>query len=323
MAIPTITSITPSAGLTSGRGFVTVVGTDMRLPPAPPPSGPTSGVLPRTVDVLFGGILATLVRVRVDPANPTNGTILTCLTPPHASGAVEVVLRNLDVDGLPIATEEVTAQAGFTFQRTDLTVESDLTRLVRTVLRAIKDQVLENLSLTVHTDYDDTTGDGLHIAAVSKLPALILVGPELDENRFYSINELPVDGGGDAVALPFTQRRVPYTVDLGFDLIGVSEHTVELLNLMRACTTFVHKNKTIEMDRDASDPSLGRVAYELEFAPGGQLKTQNRPNQSNVRHFSGSLVVRGFDLDEPAGVVINEGRTNEPVALATENTGAG
>jgi len=321
MATPTITSIAPNAGLTTGRAFVTLVGTNMRLPPPPPPSGPTSGILPVTVEVRFGDLRATKVSVRDDPANPPDGTIVTCLSPPQAPGTVDVTLRNLDDDEAPIAGEEVTVAAAFTHQRTDLTRESELTRLVRTLLRALKAQVLENLSLTVHTDFDDTTGDQLHVAAVSKLPALVVVGPELDENRFYSQNELAEDGGGDAVGLPFTVRRVPYTVDLTFQLIGMSEHTVELLNLMRLCMTFLHKNKTIEMDRDATDPSQGRVAYEMDFVAGGQLKVESRPNESNVRHFAGTFVVRGFDLDEPEGVIVDEGRTNQPVAAVTEQTG--
>jgi IPT/TIG domain len=321
MAIPTITSITPAAGLTSGRTFVTLVGTQMRLPPAPPPSGPTSGILPVTVEVLFGGRRATKVSVRDDPANPPDGTIVTCLSPPQTPATVDIVLRNLDDGGAPIAGEEVIAAGAFTYLRTDLTQESELTRLVRTLLRALKAQVLENLSLTVHTDFDDTTGDQLHVAAVSKLPALVIIGPELDENRFYSLNALSEAGGGDAVGLPFSVRRVPYTVDLTFQLIGMSEHTIELLNLMHAATSFFHKNKTLEMDRDPSDLALGRVAYEMDFVAGGQLKVESRPNESNVRHFTGTFVVRGFDLDEPDGVVIDEGRTNQPVAATTEQTG--
>jgi len=321
MTIPTITSIAPVTGLTSGRALVTLVGTGMRLPPPPPPSGPTSGVLPVTVEVLFGGLRATKVSVRNDPANPPNGTIATCLSPPQAPGTVDVTLRNLDDDGEPIAGEEVMLPAAFSYERASLTRESELTRLVRTLLRSLKAQVLENLSLTVHTDFDDSTGDQLHVAAVSKLPALVIVGPELDENRFYSLNALPEDGGGDAVGLPFTVRRVPYTVDLTFQLVGMSEHTVELLNLMRLCTTFFHKNKHLEMDRDAADPSQGRVAYEMDFVAGGQFKTESRPNESNVRHFAGTFVIRGVDIDEPAGVVVDEGRTNQPVATTTEPVG--
>lgn len=321
MGIPSITSIEPAVGLTSGQTFVSIIGTNMRLPPEPPAVGPTDGVLPVTAEALFGGEKAARVAVRNDPTNPPDGTILMCLTPPHAPGAFDVTIRNLDAAGEPIAGEEAVSPAAFTFQRADLTVESDLTRLVRTLLRAIKAQVLQNLSITVHTDFDDTPEDGLQITTVSQLPALVLVGPELEENRFYSLNEAPEDGGGDGPVLPFTTRRVPYTVDLTFELIGMSSHTVELLNFMNECTKFFHNNKSVGMDRDPWDPTKGRVAFEMDYAPGGQFKIHNRPNESNVRHFTGSFVVRGFDLDESQGVVVEEARTTESVTLDITQTG--
>ena len=79
---------------------------------------------------------------------------------------------------------------------------------------------------------------------------MVLTGPELDENRFYSLNERPEDGGGGGAGLPFKVRAVPYTVDLVFELVGISSYTVELLSLMNQCVLFFHKNKTIAMDRD-------------------------------------------------------------------------
>jgi hypothetical protein len=99
----------------------------------------------------------------------------------------------------------------------------------------------------------------------------------------------------------FAQRRVPYTVDLGFTLIGVSDHTTELLNLMAATQLFFHRNPYLELDRDPDDPNAGRVRYEMAIARDGDLKVTSQPNESNVRSFSGRFVVRGFDLEDLAG----------------------
>lgn len=98
------------------------------------------------------------------------------------------------------------------------------------------------------------------------------------------------------------RRRVPYTVDLGFTLAGVADHTTELLNLMAATELFFHRNKYLEMDRDPESPLAGRVRYEMDFTPDGDLRVTSQPNESNVRSFSGSFVVRGFDLEDLAGV---------------------
>lgn len=202
--------------------------------------------------------------------------------------------------GAPIPGERGIASGALTYVRPGLTEEADLTRLVRTLLRELKRQVLDSVVLTVQTDFDAERGDELHLAQVGELPALVLLGPELTENRFFSLNERP------EVATErgrFAQRRAPYTVDLGFTLIGVSDHTAELLNLMAATLLFFHRNKVLELDRDPADAGAGRVQYEMDLPPDGEPKVTSQPNESNVRSFSGRFVVRGFDLEDLAGVV--------------------
>lgn len=291
MPAPSVTSLNPPSGPTGGRTLVDVEGAGFRLPSPPPSSGPTPPPRP-TVQILVGGREATQVRVR------TPGR-LTFLTPVGDAGAADIVVRNLDDEGVPIAGEEATLAAGFAYQLPALSAESDLARLVRTLLRELKRQILPNVSLTVQTDFDAQTGDELHIAELASLPALVLVGPELREDRFYSLNQLPETAGAAGTVL---RRRVPYTVDLGFTLVGASDHTVELLNLMAATELFFHKNKFLEMARDASNAGAGRVRYEMDFAPDGDLRVTSQPNESNVRSFSGSFVIRGFDLEDLPGV---------------------
>jgi len=149
----------------------------------------------------------------------------------------------------------------------------------------------------VHTDF--YAGVELHLAQIARLPGLVLVGPELMENRFFSINQLP-----EIQTEPgqFAQRRAPYTVDLGFTVIGVSDHTTELLNLMAATQLFFHRNPYLELDRDPANPDAGQVRYEMDIARDGDLKVTSQPNESNVRSFSGRFVVRGFDFEDLAGV---------------------
>jgi hypothetical protein len=223
---------------------------------------------------------------------------LSFLTPASDVGVVDVVVRNLDDVGAPLPGEEAIFPGGFTYARPPLTTESDLTRLVRAVLRELKRQVIDNVVLTVHTDFAEEGGDELHLAEVASLPALVLVGPELAENRFYSLNSRPEAPEGSGL---FARYRVPHTVDLGFTLVGASDHTVELLNLLAATELFFHRNKFIEMDRDAANPAGGRVRYELDLTPNGDFKVTSQPNESNVRSFSGAYTLRGFDFEGLAG----------------------
>jgi hypothetical protein len=313
MAIPTITSIQPVRGPASGQTLLTITGTGMRLPPPPPARRPTTGTLPRTVEIRIGAMTATHVLVREEAANPV-GTIATCLTPAGTPGPADIIIQNLNDAGQPIAGEVVLLPAAFTYERAALSTESSLTRLVRTLLQALKAQVIENVNLTVHTDFDAAPEDALHLATIARLPALVLAGPELRQNRTYSINQQPVRALRDGLAL----HRTPYTVDVGFTLIGITDRTAELLNLMSLCTLFLHKNKHLVVARDPDAPEAGHVAYEMDFAPGGQFQVRSQPSESNVRHFVGELVIRGFDIDEPHGIAIEHVRMSSVIELGTD-----
>jgi hypothetical protein len=309
MTVPTIESISPNEGFAEGRTLVEITGTGFALPPDPPPEGPTDGILPETVEVIFGDRRARRIRVRDDPARPPDGTVLVCLTPPYGGdpkdlspvALVDVTLRNLDpVTGAPIPGEEATLVGGYGYRRPSIVEESDLARLVRTVLRDLKRQVMENVSLTVSTEYDEDASDGLNIAMVSKLPALILVGPELAESRPYSTNVPAEEAVGEDI---FHRRLPPKTVDIEFTLVGVSDHSVQLLNLMNACSRFFARNTRIEMPRDPADPSKGSVRWDMDMVE--PFKVTSRPSESNVRSFSGTFAIRGFDVDE--GIVSEKG----------------
>jgi hypothetical protein len=58
------------------------------------------------------------------------------------------------------------------------------------------------------------------------------------------------------------------------------------------------------MPRDAANALVGRVRYEMDFAPDGDLRVTSQPNESNVRSFSGSFVIRGsVDVSGPGAVL--------------------
>lgn len=308
MAVPSITSVTPSSGPTGGSLLVEIAGSGFRLPDPPPATGPAPASAP-SVGVAVGGRPARDVRV-IDAGR------LSCIVPPGDAGPADVVVQNLNASGAPIAGEQASAAGAFTYVLHPLTPEADLTRLVRTLLQELKRQVLVNVVLTVHTDFDPETGDELHLAQLAQLPALVLVGPELAEDRFFSLNQLPETSAGPNT---FERRRVPYTVDLGFTLVGVSDHTTELLNLMAATQLFFHRNNYLAMPRDPANPDAGSVRYEMDFTPDGDLKVTSQPNESNVRSFSGRFVVRGFDIENLAGLaggdVVERGAPVDDVAL--------
>ena len=105
----------------------------------------TGADLAEQVEVLFGAVPATVVSVREE----AGASIADVRTPPHEDETVDVTVRNLDGTGTPVPGEEATLAAAYRFLRSQLTQESDLTRLVRTLLRKLKSEVLEATSLSV------------------------------------------------------------------------------------------------------------------------------------------------------------------------------
>jgi hypothetical protein len=305
VAKPTIISVQPPSGLAGGRTLVAVTGSGFRIPAPASPSVPS-------IAVAVGGKPAAEVSVFSDG-------LLQFALPANEPGVVaDVLVQNLDDSGVPIPGEEATAAGAFAYVRPSLTGENDLTRTVRTLIRELKRQVLENVALTVQTDFEDESDAQLALVHIASIPALILVGPDVRENRFFSLNQLPeeTDGSGG-----FVQRRVPRTVDLGFTIVGVSDHATELLNLLAATEVFFNRNKYLEQDRDPENSAAGQVQYEMDLAPDGELRASSQPNASNIRNFSGAFVVRGVDIEGLPGLpedsVVERGRAVDEVAVTT------
>ncbi len=299
MAVPTVATLDPVQGHTGGRTMIDLAGTNFRLPTIPP-SGETDGVLLETVEVLFGTELSPLVQVLSDDR-------LLVTAPINDAGSVAITVRNVDDLGVPIPGESVVLASGYEFLTpklfTDPKNSSELTRLVMTLIQEMRRQIVGEVSLATHTDYDAATNAELHVVELSTLPGLILIGPDLEENRFYSLNEQPefevTPGDPDT---EFVETEVPYTVDVTFDIVGFSNNPMEMINLQHAATIFFKKNKVLRMDMDADDLSKGRVEYEIDLTPDGDLKRTGQPNNSNIMSFSGKMVVRGFDIDQTAGI---------------------
>lgn len=293
MAVPTLTGISPATGPTGGGDVVRLTG---------------SGFMPQ-VAVLFGDAPAEVLSAR-DEAGVSLADVR---TPAHADAVVDVTLRNLDPADVPVPGEEATLAGAYRFLRPRIVAESDLTRLVRTLLRELKRQVLANVSMTVSVDYDDTTVDGMNVIAISKLPSLVLSGPRVGENRFFSTNEPHEDVVPGASGPELMRRRPPYTVDLSFTLTAASDRTVELLNLMAAVATFLNRNRWVELSRDPDDPTAAAARWEMD--PEGDFQTR-LDGPDDVRVFSCGFVIRGFDIDE--GQPLDVGRAVVETELDTE-----
>jgi hypothetical protein len=300
VAVPTITSISPSVGHTGGLNAVEIIGTGFQtwtIPPSPghrlPPPWPT-------VEVLFNGVPGTEVAV-VSPTRlyvrvPTSPLVVA--SPSFSEGAVAVTVRNLSRDGAPIAGETTTVPDLYSYARAQLSIETDFARLCRQVLLLFKQNVIDNVSATTHSDFDLDVSDMLNVVDVAKVPAIVIFGPTLIDNRFYSVNgrqNYPVsETEGDRYSPPDTD-------DLLFTLVAITDLKNESLSLMSQIKQLFKRHRWLQFARDPNNPAAGFVKYDMQLDASGLAPLAPADGKSNLHSFSASFVVRGFNHEDLAG----------------------
>jgi hypothetical protein len=278
MAVPVLTSVAPATGLATGGELVRLLAT---------------GLSP-TVSVLFGRTAGVVLAVHSEGGHD----VVDVRTPATAAGAVDVIVDNLDATGRPVPGERALITNAYTFTRPDLRVEADLARVVRTLMRLIKDQVLEELHLSVSIDYAEPNSDGVLVTALATLPSLVLSGPVLRDNALYTDRVNGTETVPGLTADDIVVRRPSQAFDLSFQIAGASDRAIELLNLMAAVARFLDRNRWLEVERVHGRPELGLVRLELEADGGTRMRAGG---QDGVHVFTGGLVVRGVPLvDGPA-----------------------
>lgn len=284
-----VETVSPAAGHSGGQTLVEVTGSGFRLPAAPPTAGPAP-VPPPSVRVLVGGAAASDVRVY-------SQNFLTFLTPKgDPDDARDVVVQNLDASGNVV--EAYTLVGAFTFQRPDLTQESELARVVRALIRELARQIHPNVHFSTHSDYEDDSGLVDNMVNVGSVPALVLGNLEAPENREHHVDEgVEMDVENDR----FIERRPPVTVDLNMTLVGVTDNAITILNLMQATRMFFKKNAWLVLDRVAGAPERGQVSYEMDWSFGGPVSVAHQ-GEGNIESFGGRVVIRGVLLEDMPGV---------------------
>ena len=289
MATPTIQSVSPTTIFTGGQMF-TITGTNFRTSyPAPDVStGPLPPALP-TMQVFVGSKQATNVRV-------LSSTQLTAKIGPLDPISYAITIKNLDQNGAPIAGETATASNILSAKRADLAYDTDFTRLERTLIIELRRQVIANTVKTVAVDYDGTPLAVPDSVDIANLPSLTLQGPQVVEDRFYDLNVSLITPLGDD---QFEQRNTFSTVNLTYRFVGMDNLQGRNMNLFTLMLQFLQNNPHLEMARDVNDPTKGSVRYEMSML--GEFTTFTGSSESDIRGFSGSLVIRGFQVEDVTG----------------------
>jgi len=281
----TVTSVSPAAGLTGGRELAVIDGTDFNI-------AVDSDGLAR-MRVKFGTIEATRVRVR-------STTRLDCLTPISDPGVVGVTVEDLD------AVTSATLASAFTFKRPTIGgVKSDLWYVIERLILEMRRQIIENVVLTTQIEYDADPSDILDVIENAKVPALVLVGPDVTETRgphARIIEDLEPVGGG-----AWERRRSQDVETLRFMLHVVDDHTIRATNLLKEVISFFRRNDVLRVPRDSSDPNSPVEEIEMRPPNPSDWRANTNANNFNLRHYSGEFSIVGVPIGHDDAILTTQG----------------
>jgi len=118
---------------------------------------------------------------------------------------------------------------------------------------------------------------------IKQTPALLVIGPKVEENRSKRNSEKRVEVDRDNFS--YTERNWPRYYHLAFDFVLTTGTGAELLNLQEKVIAFFLDNLTI---------STADFTFNLrELIPIGGL---DRPNLSNLRQTSGRYRIEDVEV---------------------------
>jgi len=305
MAVPTITAVSPQTGAPTGGQLAQITGTGFRLPTPPGPEIPAP-VAPPSVRVAFGGVQSP--RVDVISATRLLVAVPKRSMPIGTDGqttlgevVVDVTVENIDDVGALIPGETATSSAAYTYVRPGVAYDSgpySVTRVTALLIDLLRSEVLANTVLETSTDYDPNTGTAQ--IEVQKTPQLILTGPSLTFNAFFTFRgAYPVPGLNPGETFLKRRHRV---VDLEYEIIGVTNSTVELNNLIELLEVVVDRNVSLQFECTPGQGDFIPLELRWEVDPRYERQGASPGLISDLRVFRSTVEVVGLPLTEIAGV---------------------
>lgn len=286
MVAPTISSISPGDGHPSGGYLIRINGANFELQPEPPESGYVGNDAQPTVEVEINGQQCSSVRV-------FSSEFLTCLVPRYSGEPsllsvspgldVNVVIRNLT--GL----EETEYVDYFTYKRKDLTRSSGcLAHIVRSLILDMRRQIIDNIAINTHIDYDSSTDDSLDVVELAKVPGIALFGPTIIKSVSYQ--SIARELSSDIVALEYIKYDDHHVADIRFSATIVCNTINESMNLLNEFLSFFRNNRKLVVQKNTSDIDDGYVEYDM-FLIGGVAGGQGMEREAEFE-------IRGVPIDD-------------------------
>jgi len=305
MAVPTITSVTPSSGPTRGKNMVRIEGTNFRLPDPIPATGYIGTDQEKTVSVQFQGQESPWAYAATDELILARVPVYEGPYDVPFPAGLDVRVANLDASGVEIPVENVTLVDGYEVDRPSLAAESYLQRTVREVIRLFRRHVLQNTHHTTSRDFSLAPATQETIRAQG--PLVQLGGPRLILNRFHSIEREEPEADPLGGVNGMMRRKPPVTVDVDFLVTAWANSVFHMEGLVQALLLFQRDIKLVKVPRDPTDPAAGTKDYEIRMAWDAYPEVNSDPTTDDLMYAATTFFVRGVHLDEDVGTIVERG----------------
>lgn len=295
MAIPTIATITPDEGLACGHTLVEISGTNFRTRAASFHAPPFEAY--STVQVLFNGVEALYAQAQ-------SSGLIRCLTPQYQGtyrvtehAPVDVIVRNLNDSGAPIALETVTLEDAFSYLRLPLSPpdpDPPMMQVLRKFIELLRREVGAQVAISTSPDFADENSDYI---VVAKHPSINLRVEEQHDKDWAQWDTTPITyNRGDGTFDHYTMVK-HYRLEL--DLLLCSGATADGAQhvgqrLKSDVNEMLMANPYLLVPPDPRMPLNPTSKYPMEVAK--EARQTAGPNQSGVVAYDMAVSIRGIPV---------------------------
>ena len=265
MAVPTITSISPSSGVAWGGYLVAIVGTGFQPSPTTSVSFPLTAPFEddeATIRVTINGVECPQAYAPSDTEayavvpegtfHPTDPATLLPDAMRAAYSPVDVVLENIDGNGVLIPGETVTLSGGFTYELPVLSDDAHATPMMQVIgalLYRLRREVVSKSYVSRHTDYG--VAGATHIV-LSNHPAIqIRVDEAPDKDYDWLDNGMRTYETSSGV---YTTYRAQQTVQLLVEIIASANFETVAHRMTDAVYDMILEKPYLDVDSDSRHP---------------------------------------------------------------------
>lgn len=299
MAAPVVTSITPARGQSVGDSYVTITGSGFNL-------AAVGSVKVMLDEVGPPGATPSPKALDADKVLVLSPTTVKVLTPGGPVGTSYVFVANVTPQpNAPDLIEWAVNKPAFLYVRPDISTPEDqsnssiITWIVRQLISDLRRTVLENTWPDMHPEFAtavDATASPQPEAHLATVPSLRLIGPEVTEDRLYTLNGLAEDG---------TEiLEEPVCALLRFEYEGVAETPAEAHLLLEAVTRYLHATPFLRVVVADGTEHFFEMSPEWENrAQFSKQTTRNGLAQFTGRFRIDGVLFRNINTENPTAQV--------------------